>query len=167
MNTIQGLQHQQTIIVAAVSPLLPLLQSISSNRDNSVAPPTVIPGPLAPSGAPPKLSKEPPNSVISISSDGSAIHSRKRGRSSSASHPMASSPLASGYARKKSRTGSSSSATPCSSSAIERKVPQAQTPRRPLQELYFRSPRLTFTPREPQNVPIPPTISQPGPPAKA
>ena len=168
MSTIQSLQHQQTIIVAAVSPLLPLLQSISSNQRHTVTPLPAVPGLLAPSEASPKSSKKTHNSVISISSDGSARHSRKRSRSSSVSHPMASSPLATGYARKKSHAGSSGSSAPFSSSAIERKAPQGQTPRRPLQDLYFRSPRLAFTPRtETQPVQIPPTISRPGPSSKA
>lgn len=171
MHTIQTLQTQQNTIAAAVTPLLPLLQSISANshqcRTYDIADSK---GPHMPTSTTARRSTPASSSTLT----------RKRSRSSSEDQ-ISSSPSIALMMRKRSRIDPSSSPPPVStkpktlevdgqgkvdvssstslqlqlfsslSPEIRKTVGQAtsiqQTPRRPLREIALCSPKFSITPR--------------------
>lgn len=154
MQTLQSLQNQQNMIVAAVSPLLPLLQRISSTQTPHVC---AIPDPHKRV----ELSKSssPAPSMLSTSSEPSDKATRKRSRSSSADAPPSSSPTAIPlHQRKKSRPNKPSpvrtttrtlffGASPGAQKPSGTKGRAPETPRRPLQEIFYQSPKPFMTPK--------------------
>lgn len=170
MHTIQSIQNQQNTIIAAVTPLLPLLQAVAAadRQHRCIHPTSVDTASDHRSSEPAKSSRSP--SVFTVSStQNSSPSSKKRNRSSSDGRFSSSPSVALAHVRKKSRIVTS---LPTAPETVKQPTPTpprqspitinlesggkqaAQTPRRPLQDLYFQSPGKMVTPK--QSHPMPP-----------
>ncbi|KAF6753060.1 hypothetical protein DFP72DRAFT_849436 [Ephemerocybe angulata] len=127
MHTIQSIQNQQNTIIAAVTPLLPLLQANSS---------------------PSSKKRNRTGSDVRFSSSPSVALAHVRKKSRIEASPLKSPKIA------KQPTPTPPRRSPITINLEIGEKQAAQTPRRPLQDLYLQSPGKLVTPK--QSHPVPP-----------